>query len=635
MWSAHGVATEHLVAMATAIDHRGPDHLGVWRHETSGPGLAHARLAVIDLSAAGQQPMVSASGRYAMVLNGEIYNHQAMREELETRNGRRAWRGHSDTETLLAGFDVWGVLATITRAVGMFAIAVWDEGDHELILVRDRLGEKPLYYGRHGDTFLFGSELKALRAHPAFHSEIDPDAVASYLRFGYVPGPFSIYRGIRKLPAATVLRVRDSGAVIGNPEPYWSLVDVARRGLAEPFGGTDQEAISALEETLGRAVSSQQMSDVPIGAFLSGGVDSSTVVALMQSQSARPIHTFTIGFPVGGYDESPHASEVARHLGTNHTTLEVTADDALAVVPRLPMMFDEPFGDSSQIPTSLVSALARRHVTVCLSGDAGDELFGGYNRYSRHNVLRRFRGLSGPLARSMRLLTPAQWDRMYAALAWMPGSRFRSSSPGDHVFKLASILELGDDASVYQHLVSIWPESDQPVPCGVVRPDLRAAWSTLSPEFDAADRMMVLDTLTYLADDILCKVDRAAMSVSLETRVPFLDHRVVELAWRMPRRFKIRNGEGKWLVRQVLDRHVPRRLIERPKQGFAVPIDTWLRGPLRAWAEELLSPARLSSAGFAATVVRTRWAEHLSGQRNWHHQLWSVLMLQAWLETYN
>ena len=648
-----------LAAMADAIRHRGPDDYGHWADVDAGIGLAHRRLSILDLSPAGHQPMHSPSGRFVIIFNGEIYNHMEIRKEIPTamplaNEGAIPWRGHSDTETLLAGFDVWGIESTLKKAVGMFAMAVWDRSERTLILARDRLGEKPLYYGWNRGVFLFASELKALRAFPGFDANINRDAITLMLRHNYIPTPYSIYRGIYKLWPGAMLLIRQGKSSCpwetNSPpfEPYqnngvrlawyWSSKEVAERSHAHPFNGTDSEAVNELERVLSEAVHAQQISDVPLGAFLSGGVDSSAIVALMQSRAGRPVKTFTIGFHDVAYNEAEHAKEVARHLGTEHTELYVTSKEALAVIPRLPALYDEPFSDSSQIPTFLVSQMARQHVTVSLSGDAGDELFGGYNRYFQMNSLLRMIGwVPGvgrqALARGMTALSPSGWNSLYALLEPIVPNRLRLMNPGGMAHKLAEILTADTPEATYRRLVSHW-KSPVDVVINASEPSTTLTdqhrWAQL-PEFE--QRMMYLDAISYLPDDILVKVDRAAMAVSLETRVPFLDHRVVEFAWRLPLSLKIRNGQGKWILKQVLYKYVPKELIERPKMGFGVPVDSWLRGSLRDWAESLLSEKRLMEEGFFNPApIRDKWLEHLSGKRNWQYYLWDVLMFQAWLE---
>ena len=638
---AGGDPRQVLGAMTDAIIHRGPDSQGHWLDAASGIALGHRRLAVLDLSPAGAQPMQSASGRFVLVFNGEIYNHLDLRREMQNAETAPRWVGHSDTETLLAGFDRWGVHATLVRVVGMFAFAVWDQSERSLTLGRDRLGEKPLYYGWQGTgataTFLFASELKAMRAHPAFEASVDRDALCLFMRHLAVPGSRCIYRGVCKLPPGALLTV-SRHAPTPSIQQYWSGSEAAQQGLAQPFLGTATQAVDALEALLTRAVGQQMMADVPLGAFLSGGVDSSTVVALMQAQSARPVKTFTIGFHEQGYDEAGHARAVARHLGTEHTELYVTAEQAMAVIPRLPVLYDEPFADSSQIPTFLVSQLARQHVTVSLSGDAGDELFGGYNRY--HMTARLWHRLSAlplPLRRAaawcLTRVPPRTWNRL---ADWSRASA-RWSNLGDKLHKGAGVLASRTVEDLYLGMVSSWDNpaalvidaSEPPTVLTGLRPDLAG--------LSDVERMMALDMLSYLPDDILTKVDRAAMGVSLETRVPFLDHRVVEFAWQLPLQYKLRYENGsytsKWALRQVLYRHVPKAMIERPKMGFGVPIDVWLRGPLRDWAEDLLNEARLKREGYLKPApIRHKWGEHVSGRRNWQHQLWAVLMFQAWLE---
>ena len=543
-------ATLLVRAMATAIIARGPDSSGEWVDGDAGIALGHRRLAILDLSAAGHQPMVSDSGRYVLSFNGEIYNHLELRAEL----GAHAWRGHSDTETLLAAIECWGVEATLKKSVGMFAIALWDRTDRFLFLARDRIGEKPLYYGWQGDVFLFGSELKALRSHPGFAPVVWPDALGLYLRHGYIPPPYSIYAGIHKLKPGTMLRLSANQAV-GSPPlaaAYWSLAEVAVRSREHPFNGSDREAVTALDERLAAAVRLQMVADVPLGAFLSGGIDSSLIAALMQSSSSRPIKTFTIGFMDQKNDESAHALEVARHLGTEHTELFVTPDDALSVIPHLPAMYGEPFADASAIPTHLMSALARKHVTVALSGDGGDELFCGYSLYmsaARYwSVVSRL----SPVARSV--------------LTGIAGSipRVRDRYPA-----LKEVLGSTSEVELYRALVSQWPGIDP----GVLEFDADLATRS------SHERMAHFDAQTFLPGEVLCKVDRAAMSVSLETRIPLLDHRVVEFAYSLPPRMKIRYMRGKWILREVLDKYVPRAITERPKMGFNVPIGRWLRGP--------------------------------------------------------
>jgi len=623
--------------MANAIGHRGPDDAGTWEDADAGIALAHRRLSILDVSSAGHQPMGSACGRYVIAFNGEIYNHAELRRELEAAGKSAGWRGHSDTETLLAAISVWGIGATLEKCVGMFAFALWDRTERKLTLARDRLGEKPLYYGMQGDTLLFGSELKALRQHPAFRAEIDRDALALYLRHNCIPAPYSIYQKIRKLPPGTWLEVGQAGA-LREPVAYWSAQQVAESGQHDPFAGSEQDAVDELERLLKQSIGGQMVADVPLGAFLSGGVDSSTVVALMQAQSRRPVKTFTIGFSEKGYNEAEHAHAVAQHLGTEHTELYVTPAQAMAVIPRLSHIYDEPFSDSSQIPTWLVSELAREHVTVSLSGDGGDELFGGYNRHSiGQDVWRRTsqlpHALRGGLASIMTGVSPERWNSTIGALAPLLPGKLRFGNPGDKLHKLAGVLRSDNAESLYLGLVSHWDDPAALVKGGREPATLLTGSKPRADLPDSALYMMLLDTMTYLPDDILTKVDRAAMSVSLETRVPFLDHRLVEFAWRLPLEMKIRNGEGKHVLRQVLYRHVPKALIDRPKMGFGIPLDNWLREPLRQWAEALLDGGRLEKEGFfEAGLVRKKWEEHLSGRRNWAYHIWDILMFQAWLE---
>ncbi|HEX8088146.1 MAG TPA: asparagine synthase (glutamine-hydrolyzing) [Blastocatellia bacterium] len=633
---------EPLQLMTAALSHRGPDADGHWFDHEAGVGLGHRRLSIIDLSPQGHQPMCSVSGRYELCFNGEIYNFAELREGLESSGHR--FRGNSDTEVMLAAFEQHGVLASVRQFVGMFGFALWDRRERVMYLVRDRLGEKPLYYGWAGDVFLFGSELKALRAHPMWQGEIDRDAVALLMRHNYIPAPYSIYKGVYKLLPGTILTMplatiaAGPSRAIGRPVAYWSAKEVAERGVSNQFTGGDLEAVDQLETLLRESVRQQMVCDVPLGAFLSGGVDSSMVVALMQAQSRRPVKTFTVGFNEEDYNEARHAEAVANHLGTEHTQLYVTPEEAMAVIPRLPLIYDEPFSDSSQIPTLLVSQLARRHVTVSLSGDGGDELFCGYKRYElgrdlwdKVNYLPSLprRGL----AKTLRGVPPGVWDGLFSWASPILNRYGRPGPVGDKLHKTAEILEAATPDALYHRMMSHWKETTSLVTNSRELPTAFTSAQRLADIPDFNHRMMFADTISYLPDDILVKVDRASMAMGLESRVPFLDHRIVEFAWRIPMSMKFRHGQGKWLLRQVLYRYVPRQLVERTKMGFGVPIDAWLRGPLRQWAEALLHERRLLEEGFFNPgPIRKKWAEHLSGAHNWHYYLWDVLMFQAWLE---
>ena len=620
--------TRAVRGMCDALVHRGPDDAGDWIDGDAGVAIGFRRLAIIDLSPAGHQPMISASGRYVATLNGEIYNFEDLRAELRERGLAPAFRGHSDTEVMLAAFDAWGVEAAVKHFNGMFAIAVWDRAARCLHLVRDRMGVKPLYYGFAGRTFVYGSELKALRRHPDFDGRIDRGALRLYLRFMYVPAPFSIYEGIAKLMPGTILTL-DLATRLTRTTVYWSARDAAVYGAQHRFEGSEEEASRELESLLRDSIRIRMVADVPLGVFLSGGVDSSLVTALMQAESASPVKSFSIGFADAAYNEAPFAAEVARHLGTEHTELTVHESDAVDVIPRLAAMYDEPFADSSQIPTHLVSALARRHVTVSLSGDGGDELFGGYNRYFVGQRL--LRGLSRvphrlrpALGRALAALSPRAWDRV---------SRRRRL--GERVHKVARVLAAGDVDAMYFELVSHWPDivlesGQRAADSGQAPVTQRDEWPPLD---DPVERMMYFDQISYLPDDILAKVDRASMAASLESREPLLDYRLVEFAWTLPLSMKVRAGKGKRVLRRVLYRYVPESLIERPKMGFGIPLDAWLRGPLRAWAESLLSADAIRKHGLLDPVpIRAKWEEHLSGRGDWQHHLWAVLMLQTWLD---
>jgi asparagine synthase (glutamine-hydrolysing) len=624
--------------MTTRLKHRGPDDHGLWLSPDRRVVLGHRRLSIIDLSASGHQPMMSASGRFTIVFNGEIYNFKEIRARL-TEHGQQ-FRGHSDTEVLLAAIEQWGLSRALELSVGMFAFALWDAVKGELHLVRDRVGKKPLYFGVVGSCLVFSSELKALRALPGARPEIDRRSLALYCRLGYVPAPYTILAGIEKVRAACIVtvRLRSQGFEIVRAAPYWSppnaQADEGRRRET-----SDGEAVDELARLLGQAVGVRLIADVPLGAFLSGGVDSSTVVSLMQAQSAARVKTFSIGFEERGFDEAPAARAVAGHLGTEHTELYVSPTEARDVIPLLPSMYDEPFADSSQIPTFLISRLARSQVTVSLSGDGGDELFGGYNRYLwGERIWSRSRwipaGARGAIGRAMGRLSPDTIESLAGAvLSWLP-TRYRFVNPVDKLYKFADAFGARSCDDMYRVLASHWVQPSQVV-LGGTEPEIPA----LDGRWDSDDfvqRMMLMDLVIYLPDDILVKLDRASMAVSLEGRVPLLDHRVIEFALGLPLDRKIRNGEGKWILRQVLYRYVPESLVDRPKTGFSIPIDAWLRGPLREWANELLQPRELRAQGYLnAEEVARKWEDHSTGRRQWAAQLWDVLMFQIWLREYS
>ncbi|WP_027579880.1 asparagine synthase (glutamine-hydrolyzing) [Bradyrhizobium sp. Ai1a-2] len=624
--------------MTETLAHRGPDASGIWIRPSCGVALGHRRLSILDLSEAGAQPMRSDCGRLTITFNGEIYNHLDIRLALDAQNAAPNWRGHSDTETLLYAIRHWGVALALQRLSGMFVFALWDEREQTLTLARDRFGEKPLYYGWSGRDLVFGSELKALAMHPEWAPSLDRAALTSFMRYAYVPAPSTIWTGIKKLPPASFVTFAVDAAAGTMPEPnaYWSLRDhvVAAQGMRI---SDETEAVGELQRLLSIAIKRQCLSDVPLGAFLSGGVDSSTVVALMQAQASQPVRTFSIGFRDGAFDEAEDAGQIAAHLGTAHTELYVNPDTAMDVIPLLPRMYDEPFADSSQIPTHLVAALARQHVKVALSGDGGDELFGGYNRHVWGvDLAARLSRIPAPLRRMLSLflsaISPEPVDTIARLAQPLLPARLQVRRVGDQAAKLARILEAGSRDELYRLLCSI---DDDPART-ILQGEEREGWlgnemAELAAPIDALDRMTLADSLSYLTDDILQKVDRAAMAVGLETRVPFLDKDVVEFAARITPAMKVRAGRGKWLVRQVLYRHVPQRLVDRPKSGFSVPLDAWLRGPLKSWTLDLLSPSRLQLEGlFNVALVERRLYEHLNGTRNHGYWLWNVLMFQAW-----
>ncbi len=629
---------------AAALAHRGPDDAGVWVDAEAGLALGHRRLAVLDLSPAGHQPMDSADGRYVIVYNGEVYNFRALRTELAARGVR--FKTESDTEVLLAGVANWGVAETLLRANGMFAFGLWDRKTRILTLGRDRFGQKPLYYGNFGDghfgseVFGFASELKAFHAHPHFKGVVNRGALALFLRHNNVPAPHCIYENLHKLPPGCTVTVSENGTASG-PTPYWNAADAAQRAQRDPFTGSFIEAVDELDDRLGAAVRDCMVSDAPLGAFLSGGIDSSTVVALMQAASDRPVKTFSIGFREDDFNEARHAAAVAAHLKTDHTELYVTAQDAQAVIPALPAMYDEPFADSSQIPTHLVSRLARKSVTVSLSGDGGDELFGGYNRYLAGERAAQFnrrtpRTVRRAIAAALTAIPVSAWNRGARGLRPVLPRRFHIPQAGDKLHKFAGMLRSESGRDLYRDVCSQWSDPARVLVNGTEPATLFDRANLWRGEDDLPHAMMLMDALTYLPDDILTKVDRASMAVALESRIPLLDHRVFDFAWRLPRDMKLSPdggpNSGKSVLRHVLYRYAPQDLFDRPKMGFGVPIGDWLRGDLRDWAESLLDVQLLRDQGyFRPSAVRAIWSEHLSGRRDWQHRLWCVLMFQAWL----
>ena len=619
-------------SMGDAVQHRGPDEGGAWVDADAGFAVAHRRLSIQDLSAAGRQPMISKSGRYVLSYNGEIYNGGDLRAELAATGS--AFNGHSDTEVLLEALAQWGVDKTLPRLIGMFAFALWDREERTLVLARDRMGIKPLYWGGQGERIFFASELKSLMAHPDFKAEVDRDALSDLVAFNYVSGPRSIYDGIAHLEPGCFVRIDAKGAA--RTSRFWDLFDITRQGQGSRVALSDAQALSQLNDVLGDAVRGRMVSDVPLGTFLSGGVDSALITAMMQSLSPSPVKTFTIGFGESEFNEAGHARTIASHLGTEHHELQVSGQDALDVIPKLARMYCEPFADSSQIPTYLVSAMAREHVTVALSGDGGDEVFAGYNRHLvGHDVWPRIKGIPVPVRRVMAGLLKSMPHVVYDQMAAVLPKSKRPSQLGDKMNKLAGLLEGRDLDDFYAGVIKFWGDAGSIVIGGGENRSWTQKAEVVRTIADPVERMQVMDMLTYLPGDILTKVDRASMAVGLEARVPLLDHRVVEFASALPMNLKIRGGETKWLLRQMLDQYVPRSLTERPKQGFAVPLGDWLRGPLRDWAEDLLSEPALNKAGlFHAAPVRAKWQRHLAGHHHEHYALWSILMAQDWHRTW-
>jgi asparagine synthase (glutamine-hydrolysing) len=624
----------HIDSMTQTLVHRGPDDGGTWIEEESGVGLGSRRLAIIDLSEQGHQPMASADGRFVIAYNGELYNHRKLRALLEASGHR--FRGHSDTEVLLASVAEWGLKEALERFVGMFAFALWDRSDRTLVLARDRMGEKPLYYGWAGGVFLFGSELKALRAHPRFSAALDLDAIALFFRHKYIPAPWSVYVGIRKLEPGTFVTLDGSASDLPDPVPYWDWREAVADSMGNPFTGSPQDAVDRLEELLSESVRDRLVADVPVGALLSGGIDSSAVVSTMQQQASSSVRTFTVGFSDHALDESVHAKRVAAHLGTDHTELIVSSSDTMGVIPDLPQIYDEPFADSSQIPTYLISRLAHQHVTVALSGDGGDELFGGYNRYTWVPAIWRSVGwiprpARGAMAGLLASINPAHWEGILRRLRPVLPPRLHHRLPAEKVAKLAASLPASSPEEMYRRLVTHW-EPASIVPAAREHLTIVTDPTRWPPNGDIRHRMMVLDAVTYLPDDILAKVDRASMATSLEVRVPLLDPGIVSFAWSLPPSMKISDGRGKQPLRGLLGRRLPQELLNGPKMGFGIPLGDWLRGPLRDWAEDLLDAKRLRNEGIIhEPSVRSAWNEHLSGRRNRQYELWDVLMLEAWL----
>jgi len=628
----------NLLNMGNVIAHRGPDDSGLWHEKNKfSIGFVHRRLSILDLSKAGHQPMTSGSDRYVISYNGEIYNHIKLRQLIDKKTDfKQVWKGHSDTETLLACIEIFGVQGALNRIVGMFAFALWDCKHNSLVLARDRMGEKPMYYGLQNDTLLFGSDLKSLKQHPDFQGEINREAIALLMRYSYIPAPSSIYTGIYKLPPGSYV-VFESPKSLAKPKYYWSIADVASGDSLNKDSCNYEQAVDKLDALLGDSIESQMMSDVPIGAFLSGGVDSTAITALAQSQSTVPIKTFTIGFDEELYNEAQYAKKISKYLGTDHTELYVSSKDALNVIKKLPDIYTEPFADPSQIPTFLVSEMTRSHVTVGLSGDAGDEIFAGYNRYILMDqywnnldktpyLIRKF------ISKGIDKISPDRLNKLLLHAQKILPIKYQQTNIGEKLHKASIALKAKTPDELYRSMISRWQNPESLV-IGVSHQQTVLSHTLSSNEDNIVHKMMEIDSMTYLPDDILCKVDRASMFSGLESRAPFLDHRVVEFAWSLPLNYKIKNGVGKSILRDVLYKYVPKELIDRPKAGFGVPISDWLRGPLKEWANDLLNEDRLRSEGFFhVEPIKKIWLEHQQGVRNCQYQLWPILMFQLWLE---
>ena len=609
--------------MTDRLRHRGPNDKGIWCDAEQGIALGHRRLAILDLSSQGHQPMHSHNDRYVIIYNGEIYNYLELKKQLQKNNHH--FTSHSDTEVILTLISSYGLDAALQRISGMFAFALWDKKNKVLHLARDRMGEKPLYYGRVNQCWVFGSELKAIRVYPHFENKVDRASLALLMQYGYIPAPNSIYEHIYKLPPGHYLSLTYSNRhSLPEPKPYWSAIKVAQDGLHNPLHLTDKEVIQSTEELLSSIIRSRMISDVPIGAFLSGGIDSSLITALMQKNSSQPIKTFTIGFQDPAYNEAGYAKAIAQYLQTDHTELYIDADQAFNLIPNLPSIYDEPFADSSAIPTCLIAQLTRQHVTVCLSGDGGDELFGGYNRYLLGNTLSNMvRFLPYPLRLLLqKTLLALSSPSMEALLQY-------SKLPMIHhkLHKLSSVIAVKSTNDLYPYLISQWLDPQE-----IVKEGGRTQYNPLLEKNDMIKKMMLYDTLFYLPDDIMVKVDRACMAVGLENRAPYLDHQLFAWTWRLASNMKIRNRTTKWLLREVLAQHIPQSLFARPKMGFSIPLGSWLRGPLRDWADALLNKSSIEAQGYLeAGPILKKWEEHLTGKRNWQYPLWTVLMFQAWL----